>query len=86
MCFDAFGSGLVVLCSRQEVPGYKGDERVDPNHRAKDVQEKRRNILLQLHPDGGVRETNNGWRERDSLQVRVCGSVCVCLVITSLAL
>lgn len=35
--------------SGEEIPGYEGDDGVDPDHRAEDLQQQGVHVLLQLH-------------------------------------
>lgn len=48
-CLNPASPLQVGASSREEVPGYEGDDRVDPDHRAEDLQKQGVHILLQLH-------------------------------------
>lgn len=56
---DAASSFQVATGSREEVPGYEGDDRVHPDDGAEDLQQHGVHVLLQLHvlgEDGGAGE------------------------------
>lgn len=66
-CLDPTSPFQVAACSREEVPRYEGDDRVDPDNGAEDLQQQGVHILLQLHLGGWSQSWGLNQKRDDTL-------------------